>query len=203
MKYITEDDLRLIYRDNPFETFTIQAQTRLTPGAKTFLTDRRIAIIDERNNKHKQTATFTKCKQEESMVSLSNEWLQLRCECLQIAYSLLDTDFSIAEELCMLEQTLAMPVEQSSHSIVVDEVQLIDRSCIVEHLGRLRVLLKSQRGKILSQLFPLYFKMEAFSEKIDGPEKSILYQSKNRLAHMITGYIKKSEDVAYVSKQIT
>ncbi|MGC4388484.1 hypothetical protein ABXW34_21820, partial [Streptococcus suis] len=60
MKYITEDDLRLIYRDNPFETFTIQAQTRLTPGAKTFLTDRRIAIIDERNNKHKQTATFTK-----------------------------------------------------------------------------------------------------------------------------------------------
>lgn len=47
MKYLTEDDLRLIYRDNPFETFTIQKQTRLTPGAKTFLMDRKVRLIDE------------------------------------------------------------------------------------------------------------------------------------------------------------
>lgn len=47
MKYLTEDDLRLIYHDNPFETFTIQNQTRLTPGAKTFLMDRKVKIIDE------------------------------------------------------------------------------------------------------------------------------------------------------------
>ncbi|HFI0420803.1 TPA: hypothetical protein ACGOW9_002024 [Streptococcus suis] len=203
MKYITEDDLRLLYRDNPFKTFTIQAQTRLTPGAKTFLTDRRIPIIDDINNKSNRTNTLTELKQDTPMVSLSNDWLQLRCDCLQIAYSLLDVDFTIAEELCMLEQTLAVPIEQPLHSVVLDELQLVVRSCIVEYLGRLRILLKSQRGRVLSQLYPLYFKMESFSEKISGPEKVILHQSINRLAHMIVSYVKKSEDVAYVSKQIT
>ena len=40
MKFITEDDLRDIYRKDPFTSYEIQPGARLTPGARQFLQDR-------------------------------------------------------------------------------------------------------------------------------------------------------------------
>ena len=37
MKFITEDDLRTIYKSNPFTSYEIETGTRLTPGARQFL----------------------------------------------------------------------------------------------------------------------------------------------------------------------
>ena len=44
MKFITEDDLRTIYKSNPFTSYEIETGTRLTPGARQFLQDRHIAV---------------------------------------------------------------------------------------------------------------------------------------------------------------
>ena len=44
MKYITEEDLRTIYKSNPFTSYEIETGTRLTPGARQFLQDRHIAV---------------------------------------------------------------------------------------------------------------------------------------------------------------
>ncbi len=44
MKFITEDDLRTIYKGNPFTSYEIETGTRLTPGARQFLQDRHIAV---------------------------------------------------------------------------------------------------------------------------------------------------------------
>ena len=44
MKFITEEDLRTIYKDKPFSSYEIETGTRLTPGARQFLQDRHIAV---------------------------------------------------------------------------------------------------------------------------------------------------------------
>lgn len=44
MRFITEDELRTKYRQIPFNTYIVEENSRLTPGAKQFLTDFRIEI---------------------------------------------------------------------------------------------------------------------------------------------------------------
>ena len=47
MKFITEDELRYLYRKEPFTTYEPEPGTRLTPGARQFLLDRGIDLYDE------------------------------------------------------------------------------------------------------------------------------------------------------------
>ena len=44
MKYITEEDLRTIYKVTPFTSYQLDTGTRLTPGARQFLQDRHISV---------------------------------------------------------------------------------------------------------------------------------------------------------------
>lgn len=46
MKFITEIDLRSLYKEKAFTTYKIEANTRLTPGARQFLLDRKIEILN-------------------------------------------------------------------------------------------------------------------------------------------------------------
>lgn len=45
MKFITEEDLRTIYKGKPFSSYEVETGTRLTPGARQFLQDRHIAVF--------------------------------------------------------------------------------------------------------------------------------------------------------------
>ena len=47
MKFITEDELRYLYRQKPFTTYEPEPGTRLTPGARQYLLDRGIDMYDE------------------------------------------------------------------------------------------------------------------------------------------------------------
>ncbi len=47
MKFITENDLRTEYNQSAFTDYYVQKGSRLTPGARQFLIDRRIAIIQD------------------------------------------------------------------------------------------------------------------------------------------------------------
>lgn len=44
MKFITEMELREIYGKEPFTTFVLAKDTRITPGARQFLVDRRVTL---------------------------------------------------------------------------------------------------------------------------------------------------------------
>ena len=46
MKFITEEDLRDLYRKQPFTNYDLQKGERLTPGARQFLVDRGIDMYD-------------------------------------------------------------------------------------------------------------------------------------------------------------
>lgn len=47
MKFITEEDLRDLYKKQPFTDYDLQPGERLTPGARQFLVDRGINMYDE------------------------------------------------------------------------------------------------------------------------------------------------------------
>lgn len=48
MRFLTEEDLRLLYRNAPFVEYHIEPGTRLTPGGRQFLNDRGIRVCGER-----------------------------------------------------------------------------------------------------------------------------------------------------------
>ena len=50
MKFITEDELRYLYRKEPFTTYEPEPGTRLTPGARQFLLDRGVDMYDEQKS---------------------------------------------------------------------------------------------------------------------------------------------------------
>ena len=47
MKFITEYDLRARFNEQPFTDYIIEKNTRLTPGARQFLSDRRITLWED------------------------------------------------------------------------------------------------------------------------------------------------------------
>ena len=47
MKFITEDDLRILLKKEPFTVYDLPGGTRLTPGARQFLVDKKIPITDD------------------------------------------------------------------------------------------------------------------------------------------------------------
>ncbi|AET70793.1 ethanolamine utilization cobalamin adenosyltransferase [Desulfosporosinus orientis DSM 765] len=46
MKFITEMELREVYRREPFTTYVMEPDTRITPGARQFLVDRRVTLSE-------------------------------------------------------------------------------------------------------------------------------------------------------------
>jgi ethanolamine utilization cobalamin adenosyltransferase len=47
MKFITEAHLRDLYKKEPFTTYPLESEIRLTPGARQFLTDKGIKVSDK------------------------------------------------------------------------------------------------------------------------------------------------------------
>lgn len=56
MRYITEMDLRDLYHEEPFTTYYLASENRLTPGARQFLTDRRIPYETVQGKKQEKKA---------------------------------------------------------------------------------------------------------------------------------------------------
>lgn len=59
MKFITEEELRDLYKKEPFTDYKTEPGTRITPGARQFLIDRGIRMFDEFTIEGKKTAKGT------------------------------------------------------------------------------------------------------------------------------------------------
>ncbi|WP_273484130.1 cobalamin adenosyltransferase [Desulforamulus ruminis] len=45
MRFITEMELRDLYKTEPFATYVLEPDTKITPGARQFLVDRRVTLV--------------------------------------------------------------------------------------------------------------------------------------------------------------
>lgn len=114
MKFITENDLRDLNRKEPFTTYEIEPGARLTPGARQFLSDHRINMLD--NGSAAKESTVNK----ESVAELlgkKNNWKKKKLQSkmkstealfLISAEELLSGDVSLAQSLINLDKQFSL-----------------------------------------------------------------------------------------------
>lgn len=111
MKFITEDDLRILFRREPFTSYDLPGGTRLTPGARQFLVDKKIPISDDpmmvkrKDEKPKEKNEAPKNKICPDRFLLRKKTLQ--AQFLEAGLELLNRDVLLAEQIFDLERRLS------------------------------------------------------------------------------------------------
>ncbi|MGT2910854.1 hypothetical protein ACVR1I_03945 [Streptococcus cameli] len=207
MKFLTEDDLRLKYHQFPFDTFTVHKNQRLTPGARTFLLDRKIAIIDEREIQGKP-GPFSKGKASsppmKKDVDWANDssWLEFRCELLQVAYDLAPFDLTVAQELTTLERCLSTLLAGGESVLppFISNSELaesVDKNFIVGNLSNVGLFLQTEHGRVLTKVYPLYFHLMNQLNDLELSSDEKLTEILNRIGLLIAHYLQKREEVSH------
>ncbi len=143
MKFLTEIDVRKMYKDAPFEVYANAEGTRLTPGARQYLIDRGVKIDDgivKRTFPKFDTEPKVEESKAENKVELKADVCEkldvrtkkvlaiLSAEILVVASEMLDLDNDLAEELFTLENHIKDYIKTST---CVD-VNSIYKPCNVE-----------------------------------------------------------------------
>ena len=100
MKFITEEDLRNLYKKQPFTDYNLKEGERLTPGARQFLVDRGVDMYD-RNNPPAVSARGSIGKK------LCSRTKALNSLFLLTARDLMDTDLWLSQQLTGLSRQFA------------------------------------------------------------------------------------------------
>ena len=109
MKFITENDLRAIYKTEPFTSYEPKAGERLTPGARQFLIDRGVNMYGERREQKKQAEPKPEKAAQNTML-LRYKIEGLRLHFLAAVKELLRSDVLLAQELTALARQLSLLV---------------------------------------------------------------------------------------------
>lgn len=148
MKFITEDDLRDLYRTEPFTEYEVEPGTRITPGARQFLADRQIILYDTENPRKKQMTE----KQNQTMlppqsvsIDLCNKKLCVRIQSLEamfltIAEDLLERDILLAQKVISLKKSFSEIKEvldhgTACHPLICEECTGINQDNFSQDLG--------------------------------------------------------------------
>lgn len=118
MKFITEQDLRSRYRAEPFSSYMPEPGTRLTPGARQFLTDRGIRLETDGPKKPAVPTEQPAARSAETSDAPKADWKlelkELQAEFLQAGLDLMDRDVLAAGQVFDLERKLALLTGEES-----------------------------------------------------------------------------------------
>ncbi len=112
MKFITEDDLRILFRREPFASYDLPAQAKLTPGARQFLLDKKISFCDDPLTAKRKITKPAEVIEEAPVTEPAPDRFLLKLETLKAQFleagiSLLDRDVLLAEQVFDLERKLS------------------------------------------------------------------------------------------------
>ncbi|MGN0293097.1 MAG: hypothetical protein ACI4D3_03720 [Lachnospiraceae bacterium] len=91
MKFITESDLRAQFHEQPFTDYRIEEGSRLTPGARQYLSDRRVHIL-ESGTKTQPDKLAVKKEISDSDYSLAKERLMCQVEVLEAEFLVITSE---------------------------------------------------------------------------------------------------------------
>lgn len=111
MKYITEEDLRDLYKKEPFTDYGLEPGARLTPGARQFLMDRGISMVNNADVKLETPATEKKdaCKDKKlysRMKSIDALFLVTEEELLSRDVYLAQSVIKLGKQFCNIKNTI-------------------------------------------------------------------------------------------------
>lgn len=112
MKFITEDDLRILFRKEPFVSYELQKGTRLTPGARQFLMDKKVSLCEEVAGGTQKREKPEQGNKEEKIEKNGTDLFLLKrasiqAHFLEVGILLLDQDVLLAEQIFRLERALS------------------------------------------------------------------------------------------------
>jgi len=105
MKFITEEDLRYQYKSQPFTTYKLEAGTRLTPGARQFLNDKKV-IMGEKASPKKQKQSLRQKLILARIKTVEAEFLVAGAELLQLDVILSQKVMVLAKQISGLKEIL-------------------------------------------------------------------------------------------------
>ena len=108
MKFITEADLRDLYKKEPFTAFNLKPGTKLTPGARQFLADIRVNKFDGADNKTKnekrdEAAEMQVCGNKWEISQLQSRMKSIEALFLLTVEELLGSDPELAQLIVQLK----------------------------------------------------------------------------------------------------
>lgn len=108
MKFITEMELRDLYKTEPFTNYVLEVDTKITPGARQFLADRRVTLGQAQCGEGKK-ATIDESKQ---VVQGSENWctlgLRRRMECIESLFLLIAAELLHSGDAALSEEVMAL-----------------------------------------------------------------------------------------------
>lgn len=106
MKFITEEDLRDLYKKEPFTNYEIEAGERLTPGARQFLIDKGIKMFETATsgNKGKVKNIMTNVASE---ISFKNKKLYSRMKSIESLFFMTEEEL-LGRDICLAQSLISI-----------------------------------------------------------------------------------------------
>lgn len=119
MKFITEYDLRAKFNEQSFDKYILEKDSRLTPGARSFLNDRKVQIVESDKKNAEEVAVTKESESCEDKDTFEKDFLEnlkkneihskvelVEAYFLESASNLLDFDFKTAKLIIHLRNIL-------------------------------------------------------------------------------------------------
>jgi len=107
MKFITEMELRDLYKTEPFATYVLKPDTKITPGARQFLVDRRVTLVQAQCSDGEQSNI-----DESNQVQVRENWCTLRLlgrmECIEALFLLIAAELLHSGDAVLSEEVMAL-----------------------------------------------------------------------------------------------
>jgi ethanolamine utilization cobalamin adenosyltransferase len=107
MKFITEMELRDLYKIGPFTTYVLESDAKITPGARQFLVDRGVKLEQAQASDGK-SANNSKAKSVQGRESWCVLRLRGRMECIESLFLLVGADLLGSGDAVLAEEVMAL-----------------------------------------------------------------------------------------------
>ncbi|MBM7854171.1 ethanolamine utilization cobalamin adenosyltransferase [Desulfohalotomaculum tongense] len=107
MKFITEMELRDLYKIEPFATYVLEPDTKITPGARQFLIDKRVTLVQAKcgDNKKLNTGESNQTQVGDSQCALK---LRRKMEYIESLFFLIAAELLHSGDAVLSEEVLAL-----------------------------------------------------------------------------------------------
>lgn len=107
MKFITEMELRDLYKTEPFATYVLEPHTKITPGAHQFLVDRRVTLEQAqcRDDKKSNGNEPDRPQERENWCTMR---LHRRMDCIESLFFLISAELIHSGDAVLSEEVMAL-----------------------------------------------------------------------------------------------
>ncbi|ABO51774.1 conserved hypothetical protein [Desulforamulus reducens MI-1] len=107
MKFITEIELRALYKTEPFDSYVLEPNTKITPGARQFLVDKRVKLVQAQCSEGKKSNT-----NESNQAQARENWCALRLrgrmDRIEAYFLLIAADILRSGDAVLSEEVMAL-----------------------------------------------------------------------------------------------